>query len=40
MSEVTNLHWSFNHDRVEQGQFPDFAQQFCSLVEGTMDADV
>lgn len=38
MSETTNLHWSFNHDRKEQGQSPDFAQQFCSLVKGTLEA--
>ena len=38
MSETTNLHWSFNHDRVGQGQSPDFAQQFCSLVKGTLEA--
>ena len=40
MSEKTNLHWSFNHDRKEQGQSPDFAQQFCSLVEGTLATTV
>lgn len=40
MSETTNLHWSFNHDRKEQGQSPDFAQQFCSLVEGTLATTV
>lgn len=36
MSETTNLHWSFNHDRT--GQSPDFAQQLRSLVEGTLAA--
>ena len=40
MNETTNLHWSFNHDRKEQGQSPDFAQQFCSLVEGTLATTV
>ncbi len=38
MSEKTNLHWSFNHDRKEQGQSPDFAQQLRSLVKGTLEA--
>ncbi len=38
MSETINLHWSFNHDRKEQGQSPDFAQQFRSLVKGTLEA--
>ena len=38
MSEKTNLHWSFNHDRVGQGQSPDFAQQFRSLVKETLEA--
>ena len=36
MSETTNLHWSFNHDRTEQS--PDFAQQLRSLVKGTLEA--
>ena len=36
MSETTNLHWSFNHDRT--GQSPDFAQQLRSLVKGTLEA--
>ena len=35
MSETTNLHWSFNHDRTEQS--PDFAQQLRSLVKGTLE---
>ena len=35
MSETTNLHWSFNHDRT--GQSPDFAQQLRSLVKGTQE---
>ena len=34
MSDTTNLHWSFNHDRT--GQSPDFAQQLRSLVKGTL----
>jgi len=38
MSETTNLHWSFNHDRKGQGQSPDFVQQFRSLVKGTLKA--
>ena len=36
MSETTNLHWSFNHDRM--GQSPAFAQQLRSLVKGTLEA--
>ena len=40
MSETTNLHWSFNHDRAGQGQSPDFAQQFRSLVKGTLATTV
>ena len=40
MSDTANLHWSFNHDRKEQGQSPDFAQQFCSLVEETLATTV
>lgn len=38
MSETTNLHWSFNHDRT--GQSPDFAQQLRSIVKGTLEATV
>ena len=37
MSETTNLHWSFNHDRA--GQSPDFAQQLRSLVKGDAGSD-